>query len=520
MRRPLPCESPITIAVMRSRKPLPEGSLFPTTQIFRPSPDRMGAVRAGQGVCAGGRWPGPGHAGARLPDRPDVTVFGGGKRAPHRRAGKPTPRSDGRNGKVIAPGRGCTPSSFVARAPAHARRRRAGRRGGLTTEVGVPGRFATVAPTSAGPMGRTSIVIVSYNHATFSGRAWRPWIRPGWIPRPGAPVPGRQRLGRRHRGPDRAGPAARRCRARRGACRPSSSSATRTWASPAATTWRSAGPWPTGTTFAYLLNPDTEVGAGLPAGRHRRRPAGRSGRSPGAEPAPAPARSDGRQQLRQRPALPRLRLRRGRRPAASRIRRCAAPDRGRRRDRLPQRGRRPWPGLSALRGDWPVPGRAVPLPGGRRAAAGGRGWPGTGCSWRRVARSAQVRIFDRAAQKFHWLERNRWLVLLWCYRGPTLLLLRPRCWPRRWACGPLALHGGWWREKAARLPLPAPPRAGPQLLATRRQVQALRTRTDRQVSAQFTGRIVFEAMNPWLLTRVANPVFAAYWGLARRLMRW
>ena len=34
----------------------------------------------------------------------------------------------------------------------------------------------------------------------------------------------------------------------------------------------------------------------------------------------------------------------------------------------------------------------------------------------------------------------------------------------------------------------------------------------------FAGVIRFGPMSPWLLTRVANPVFALYWRIVRRLI--
>ncbi len=128
--------------------------------------------------------------------------------------------------------------------------------------------------------------------------------------------------------------------------------------------------------------------------------------------------------------------------------------------------------------------------------------------------------FSRSTSKFYWLERNRWLVLAWCYRVPTLLLLLPALTAMEVGLWGLAAKGGWWRHKARAAAYVLSPQRWPQILATRRRVQALRQRSDKEVSAIFTGRIVFEAMSPVLLTHVANPLFDAYWRLARRLMRW
>jgi hypothetical protein len=128
--------------------------------------------------------------------------------------------------------------------------------------------------------------------------------------------------------------------------------------------------------------------------------------------------------------------------------------------------------------------------------------------------------FYSSSAKFYWLERNRWLVLLWCYRLPTLALLAPALLTMEAGVWAMAAAGGWWREKARACGYLLAPSHWRSVLETRRTVQRLRRRRDRDVSELFTGVITFGPMRPWLLTHVANPVFSAYWGLVRRLLWW
>jgi GT2 family glycosyltransferase len=128
--------------------------------------------------------------------------------------------------------------------------------------------------------------------------------------------------------------------------------------------------------------------------------------------------------------------------------------------------------------------------------------------------------FSKSIAKFFWLERNRWLVLAWCYRIPTLALLAPALVTMEAGLWAVAWRGGWWREKARATRYFLEPGRWAAIKSTRARVQALRRCSDREVSERFTGEIVFEAMSPWLLTHVANPVFAAYWRGVRKLMRW
>jgi GT2 family glycosyltransferase len=128
--------------------------------------------------------------------------------------------------------------------------------------------------------------------------------------------------------------------------------------------------------------------------------------------------------------------------------------------------------------------------------------------------------FDKGPQKYHWLERNRWLMLLWCYRRRTLLLLAPALLAAEAGVWTLALRGGWWREKARGYHYLLAPGHWRRLLATRRQVQALRRVTDREVSAWFASEIVFPAVSAWPLTHLGNPLSALYWRLVRSVLRW
>jgi hypothetical protein len=128
--------------------------------------------------------------------------------------------------------------------------------------------------------------------------------------------------------------------------------------------------------------------------------------------------------------------------------------------------------------------------------------------------------FYRSTAKFYWLERNRWLVLLWCYGASTLALLVPALLVMEAGVWAMALRGGWWREKARACRYLLTPAHWPRVAATRRAVQQIRRQGDCAVTGLFAGVITFGPMSPWLLTRVANPVFSAYWRLVRRVLCW
>ena len=59
-----------------------------------------------------------------------------------------------------------------------------------------------------------------------------------------------------------------------------------------------------------------------------------------------------------------------------------------------------------------------------------------------------------------------------------------------------------------------------KLIEARARVQALRKISDREATKLFTGSILFQQMQPTLLTRVANPLFSMYWTLVRLVLFW
>lgn len=136
------------------------------------------------------------------------------------------------------------------------------------------------------------------------------------------------------------------------------------------------------------------------------------------------------------------------------------------------------------------------------------------------SRVAHKYAFSRNRRKFFFMERNRFLVMVSCYRVPTWLLLLPAMAMMEVGLWLFAMKGGWLSEKWKAYVYFLDPDNWMRLRATRRRVQALRRVDDKTATALFVGEVIFPAVNPWLLTRVANPLFAAYWRLVRWLIRW
>ncbi len=152
-------------------------------------------------------------------------------------------------------------------------------------------------------------------------------------------------------------------------------------------------------------------------------------------------------------------------------------------------------------------------------------------SWRARLAGRRVRLapdsvvyhkyeFSRSIKKYYWMERNRLIVLARLYRWPTLLLIAPAFLVMEIGLWLFAFKGGWWREKAKAYGYFFTSTHLAKLAAARKKAQAMRKVSDREATALFTGRILFQQMQPTLLTRVANPLFAGYWALVRVILFW
>ena len=138
-----------------------------------------------------------------------------------------------------------------------------------------------------------------------------------------------------------------------------------------------------------------------------------------------------------------------------------------------------------------------------------------------VAPRSRVRhkyVFGRGKRKFFFLERNRLLVLGWCYGPRSLALLAPALVAMEGGVWAMAVRDGWWREKAAATAEVGRALLSGRLLAERRRVQGLRVCDEAEATALFEGALVFSAVSPWLLRAVANPLFSAYWRAIRRCL--
>jgi GT2 family glycosyltransferase len=124
--------------------------------------------------------------------------------------------------------------------------------------------------------------------------------------------------------------------------------------------------------------------------------------------------------------------------------------------------------------------------------------------------------FYRHTEKHYFLERNRLVFLLLAFSARTLLVLAPVLVAAELAMCVLAARQGWLREKLRGWAWSV--RNMGLLLRLRRETQRSRTIRDRDLVRLLTPAIDPAALAAPPIVRLFNPLLAAYWVVASRLI--
>ena len=128
--------------------------------------------------------------------------------------------------------------------------------------------------------------------------------------------------------------------------------------------------------------------------------------------------------------------------------------------------------------------------------------------------------FSRSIKKFYFMERNRRLVMFQNYRLATLLLILPACIMMSISMFFYSFIAGWWKENLRVYWYFLKLKNWKQLFATRKEIQAKRKVTEREVVKRFVGKIEFQDIQNPLLRYIVNPVFSLYWQIVKKIIFW
>jgi N-acetylglucosaminyl-diphospho-decaprenol L-rhamnosyltransferase len=124
--------------------------------------------------------------------------------------------------------------------------------------------------------------------------------------------------------------------------------------------------------------------------------------------------------------------------------------------------------------------------------------------------------FAKGPSKWRYLERNRWATVLRTYPAGLLVLLIPALLMTELALVPVAVAGGWHRQKLWAWADTV--RSMPRLLAERRRIQATRRIRAREFAAPLTADLESAYLGGAGRSRVLRALLRAYWSAVLALL--
>src|SRR3989338_8961730 len=128
--------------------------------------------------------------------------------------------------------------------------------------------------------------------------------------------------------------------------------------------------------------------------------------------------------------------------------------------------------------------------------------------------------FKRSIMQVYFMERNRLLTMLEFYKWPTLIILAPAFFALELGVLAGSIIGKYAKPKLRSWGYFFNLRNWKMILRDRKKIQTMRTISDRALTRDFTGKILFQEVMSQELKYLVNPIFNAYWQVAKRMMWW
>lgn len=127
--------------------------------------------------------------------------------------------------------------------------------------------------------------------------------------------------------------------------------------------------------------------------------------------------------------------------------------------------------------------------------------------------------FARSSKQLYWMDRNRILSILFCYRLPTLIMIIPTFVFMEFGLILFSLKSGWFKEKLEVWKYFFSFKNWRYIIKRRKENQKIRKVRDRDISSLISGRLWYQEIDDWKL-RLINPFFDLYWKVAKKLIIW
>jgi len=128
--------------------------------------------------------------------------------------------------------------------------------------------------------------------------------------------------------------------------------------------------------------------------------------------------------------------------------------------------------------------------------------------------------FSRSIRMVYYMERNRYLAMFHFYKGKTILLLIPAMLIMEGGMLVFSVIGGWLGAKLKADFYFCRPDVWKRIRAKRKFVAKIRKVSDRQITKDFSGKVLFQEIDNPLLKYIGNPFLNFYWKIVKLFIFW
>lgn len=130
--------------------------------------------------------------------------------------------------------------------------------------------------------------------------------------------------------------------------------------------------------------------------------------------------------------------------------------------------------------------------------------------------------FSKSIQKYYFMERNRLIVLFKNYKIKTLILVCPALLAMEVGGFVFAIKSGWWKEKLKAYAYFFHSSNWQKIIEGRKKINQIRKVKDKEILKNFVGKILYQEpeMQNFVLEKIANPLFNAYFFLVKKIIFW
>jgi len=127
--------------------------------------------------------------------------------------------------------------------------------------------------------------------------------------------------------------------------------------------------------------------------------------------------------------------------------------------------------------------------------------------------------FGRSVKMVYYMERNRYLAVFSFYELKTLILLMPALIAMDLGMLFYSLINGWLKAKLDVYIYFLNSSTWKKIKAARREAEKIRVKKDSQITADFSGKVLFQEIENPVLKHIANPLFSIYWHIVKNIIK-